>query len=182
MQNSKTTTYIKLVIGLLFAWYFLSSAFSIGEWHFIDNVDLIIHEAGHWIFIFFGQFVSILGGSFTQVVIPIIFALYFLIKKDIYSVSILAMWVGYNIVNVSVYMADSIKMTLPLLGGESSIHDWNYIFSALHILNKTNAIASTVNAFGVFVIIAGAVFAFRVCFLELSGAKKFNSTKPIDFK
>jgi hypothetical protein len=79
-------------------------------------------------------------------------------------------------------MADSIKMALPLLGGESSIHDWNYIFSALHILNQTNAIASTVNALGVFVIIAGAVFALRICFLELSGVKKSISAKPIDFE
>ncbi len=182
MQNNKSTTYFKIAIGLLFAWYFLSSAFSTGEWHFIDNVDLIIHEAGHWIFIFFGRFISILGGSLTQVAIPVMFALYFLIKKDFYSVSILTMWVGYNIVNVSIYMADSIKMALPLLGGESSIHDWNYIFSALHILNQTNAIASTVNALGVFVIIAGAVFALRICFLELSGAKKSTSPKPIDFE
>lgn len=182
MQNTKSATYFKISIGFLLAWYFLSSAFSTGEWHFIDNVDLIIHEAGHWIFILFGHFVSILGGSLTQVAIPVIFALYFLLKKDLYSAFILIMWAGYNIVNVSVYMADAIKMALPLLGGESSIHDWNYIFSTLGILNQTNAIASTVNSVGVFVIIAGAVFALRICFLELSGAKTATSMKPIDFE
>ncbi len=182
MQNNKSITYFKIVIVLLFAWYFLGSAFSTEKWHFIDNVDLIIHEAGHWIFIFFGRFISILGGSLTQVTVPVIFALYFLIKKDFYSVSILSMWVGYNIVNVSVYMADSIKMALPLLGGESSVHDWNYLFGALHVLNQTNVIASTVNVLGVFIIITGAVFAVRICFLELSDTKRLNSPKAIDFE
>lgn len=163
MQNYK---YSKIIISLIFGWYFLNSALHPEIWHFIDNVDLILHEAGHWIFIFLGQFMSVLGGSLTQVAIPLVFAIYFYIKKDIYSTSILSMWVGYNVVNVSFYMADSIKMVLPLLGGESSIHDWNYIFVALHILNQSLTIASVTRIVGIFVIIAGAVFAVRSCLVE----------------
>lgn len=144
----------------------MSCALSTGEWHFIDNVDLIIHEAGHWIFIFFGQFVAILGGSLIQVMIPFIFTGYFYFKNDFYATSLVSMWIGYNIVNVAVYMSDSMKMNLPLLGGESSIHDWNYIFSALHILNQSSRIASIINALGIFVIIAGGVFAVRYSFLN----------------
>lgn len=166
--ESKSTKYLRLVVALIFAWYFLSSALSTSDWHFIDNVDLIIHEAGHWIFIFFGQFISILGGSLTQVLIPIIFVSYFFLKKDYFSTSLLSMWVGYNIVNVAVYMSDSVKMNLPLLGGESSIHDWNYIFSALNILNQSSWIASIINALGIFVVIAGGVFAVRYSLLNQS--------------
>jgi hypothetical protein len=157
----KSAKFLKLVAGLIFAWYFLSSALTPDKWHFIDNVDLIIHEAGHWIFIIFGQFMSVLGGSLTQIAIPFIFVLYFYFKKDIYSASILAMWCGYNIVNVAHYLSDSVYMRLPLLGGESSIHDWNYILSSLNLLNQTSSIASVINAIGIFVIVIGAVLAVK---------------------
>ena len=170
----KSEKFLKLALGLIFTWYFLSSALRPEQWHFIDNVDLIIHEAGHWIFIIFGQFMSVLGGSLTQIAIPFIFVLYFYFKKNIYSASILAMWCGYNIVNVAYYLSDSVYMRLPLLGGESSIHDWNYILSSLNLLNRTSAIASVVNAIGIFVIIAGAVLAVKFYKTEFR-------PEPVDF-
>lgn len=165
MVVEKLKKYWRVIPVAVLLWYFLNSALHSQDWHFIDGVDLIIHESGHWIFIFFGQFVSILGGSLIQVIIPTVFVLYFFFRRDFFSASVLLMWLGYNFVNISVYMADAVRMQLPLLGGDFVIHDWNYIFNALGLLEYSGAIAGLVRIIGIFVIITGAVLSFR-CLMD----------------
>jgi hypothetical protein len=161
MIESKNKIYFRIVFALLFAWYFMNCALHQQSWHFIDNVDLIIHEAGHWIFIFFGEMISVIGGSFNQILIPFIFSVYFFLRRDFYSAYLVFMWFGYNIVNVSVYMADALYMNLPLLGGDSVIHDWNYILGKFNLLNQAHLLGSITRTIGIFVIITGAVLALR---------------------
>lgn len=60
--------------------------------------DLIFHEAGHLIFSPFGQFMSVLGGSLVQVLIPVIAAVAFIRQEDPFSASICAWWAGRVIV------------------------------------------------------------------------------------
>ncbi len=161
MNDSPKINYWRLAGILLFGFYFLTCALHAEDWHFIDNVDLIIHEAGHWIFIFFGEFIQILGGSLNQVLIPLIFAIYFILREDYYSSSVVFLWVGYSIVNVSVYMGDAIKMQLPLLGGDNVIHDWNYLLNHSHLINYTHMLSSLTYSIGVFMIIGAAVWGVR---------------------
>jgi hypothetical protein len=165
MQPPNTTLqthhihYPKLLAAILVAWYLFSCANNTNFGHFIDNIDLIIHEAGHPIFSFFGDLVMFLGGSFNQILIPFIFSVYFFFRKEYYSASIVGMWVGYNIVNVSYYMADAILMNIPLLGGDSSSHDWNNIFSMTHTLSYTHTFSSIAWTIGMAVMIIGLCFA-----------------------
>lgn len=146
--------YTLIICGLYF-FYCIST----DGWHLIDSVDLVIHEAGHWIFIFFGQFLHILGGSLTQVLLPLIFSLYFYLRKDVFSGSLVLMWVGYNLVNVSIYIGDSYYMQLPLLGGDSVIHDWNFLLTELNILSWYKIISATTRTIGIFVMVVGFVLA-----------------------
>ncbi len=156
--------YLKLIVALVFSSYFLiyaTQAKDLNNWNLLDNVDLIIHEAGHVIFMFFGQFLNILGGSLFQILIPVVFALYFFIwRKENFSGSLLLFWIGQNIINVAIYMGDSIKQELPLLGGDNVIHDWNYILSSLGLLKYTDILATITYNGGFLVIIVGAVFSF----------------------
>jgi len=162
MSNLRKINYFKLVTAVILGWYFLSCALNATEWHFIDNIDLIIHEAGHWIFMFFGEFITYLGGSINQILIPIIFAAYFFLRRDFYSASVVLLWVGYNIVNVSVYMADAVVMQLPLLGGDSSGHDWNNLLWMTHTLQYTDLFSSITRGIGMFVIIIGIVLSLKL--------------------
>ena len=41
-----------------------------GEYGLLDNIDLVIHEAGHFFFSFFGKFIYTLGGTLMQVILP----------------------------------------------------------------------------------------------------------------
>ena len=155
--------YLKLAFAILLSIYFITFANNyliLDKWNIIDSLDLIIHEAGHFVFIFFGEFIHILGGSLFQILVPIVFVIYFAIwRKEFYSASILLFWVGQNIINVARYMADSIKLELPLLGGDNVIHDWNYILSSLHLLKYTNILSTILFDASFIVIILGAVLS-----------------------
>ncbi|MDB5244196.1 MAG: hypothetical protein JWN18_66 [Parcubacteria group bacterium] len=139
--------------------YFFYCATTQMDWHYIDYANLLFHEAGHTIFIFFGQFTSVLMGSGFQIVLPLSIALYFWITEQRFSAALCLMWVGQNLINVSVYAGDAITMQLPLLGGDSVIHDWNFLLSNLHILSWTPAVSLTLYGIGILSIGLGAILS-----------------------
>ena len=151
----------KLVVAALAGFYFLWCAYDPFQWHFIDNVNLVIHEAGHIIFIIGGEFLTIAGGSLFQVIVPAVFVGYFYRAGQKYSAALVMFWVGASLLNVSVYAGDSVALQLPLLGGEDSIHDWNYMLSRLGWLNLTARIANAIRFMGTLAIIAGCFFSIR---------------------
>jgi hypothetical protein len=151
--------WIRLSVALLASAYFLFTAATPGEWHFIDFVNLLIHEAGHVVFMPFGEFMHILGGSLFQVIFPMLYIGYFYIRRDYFSASLLVFWVGENLINVSVYASDAVVMQLPLLGGDTSGHDWHNILAMLHLLPATGAIGFSIYIGGVMTILVGALLS-----------------------
>lgn len=118
----------------------------------LDDGNLLIHEAGHLVFSPFGEFVSLLGGTILQLLTPILFLIYFLLKTDYLGISFSIFWVGENLINVSYYISDAQVQVLPLVGG--GIHDWNNILSDLGILQYTNTLGIVVFYLGVLVLIS----------------------------
>ncbi len=148
------------IAGLMLAsGYFLHYAFTPNDWHAIDIVNLIFHEAGHTIFFFLGEYMRVLMGSGFQILLPLSIALYFFRTRQPFSGAICLMWAGQNLINVSVYAGDAIAMQLPLLGGDAVIHDWNYLLYHAHILQFTPIIAHALYSLGVFTILLGIMFA-----------------------
>ena len=74
------------------------------------------------------------------------------------------MWIGESITNVAIYAKDAIIMQLPLLGGDSVIHDWNYLLSTLNILKYTDIIGGIIYYLGISVIVIGAILALYSSF------------------
>lgn len=140
----------KLAIALVTSAYFIYYCLTYQEPHFINNVNLLIHESGHVIFMAFGKFMHFLGGSLFQVLFPGVFVFYFYKNKDYFSASLLLFWVGQNLLDVSVYASDAIAMELPLLGGE---HDWNTLLDMTNTLQYTKSIGTAIYACGIFVIL-----------------------------
>jgi hypothetical protein len=115
----------------------------------LHGVSLAIHEAGHYfIFALAPEFLMILGGSLTQCVMPLLFVFQFWRTGQQYAVFATMFWVGYNVLDTAVYIADARAMQLPLLGGEAVIHDWNYLLTALNVLPFDELIASVFWGFG----------------------------------
>ena len=169
----KSRLYGRVIGALLASAYSIHYAFTPKDWHFIDIVDLIFHEAGHTIFSFFGEFIHILMGSGFQILLPLSISLYFFYTRQRFAGAITLMWVGQNLINVSVYAGDAIVMQLPLLGGDSVIHDWNWLLTTMNILPWTPIIAETLATTGFLVIVLGIVLSFL--FLESPTDPSYSS-------
>jgi len=105
-----------------------------GEFSLLDNIDLVIHEAGHFFFSLFGKFIYTLGGTLMQIILPSIIASYFYRNNYRTGVQFGLLWLGHNFINISVYAADAQARKLPLLGGNKVYHDWHYLLGEVGIL------------------------------------------------
>lgn len=154
--NSRSTKYWKLFGAALCFAYFLSCTLHPETWHIIDGINLLIHEAGHWLFMPFGEFIGVLGGTLLQLIIPCLFVFYFWWQREYIDMSVMLFWVGQNLANVSNYVADAVMMQLPLLGGDGSIHDWNYLLTQTGNLKYTMPFAHALQTSGIILIVIGA--------------------------
>ncbi|MFC1713661.1 hypothetical protein ACFL6S_08335 [Candidatus Poribacteria bacterium] len=158
-----TESFLKAGVVVLAAVYFFWNLRDF-RWNILDNVNLIIHEAGHPIFSILGRFIGMAGGTIMQISVPLAFVLYFLFTKRPFSAAIVMFWLGQSILNVSVYAADAVVTKLPLVGGP--IHDWNYMLSHLNLLPRTRLIAGTFRSTGVLIMIAATVIGLFTSFYE----------------
>lgn len=99
---------------------------------FMHNILLPIHEAGHVLFLPFGEFLAIAGGSLFQVLLPLGIGVAFLLKnRDPFGAAICLWWMGISLVDLAPYIYDALDPQLMLLGGhtgEDGAHDWIYLF------------------------------------------------------
>ena len=128
-----------------------------GALRFLHGIDLVIHEAGHAVALILPRFFYILGGSALQVLLPAVCALTFLHQRQIASFAVALFWTGESITDVAIYMADAKRQALPLLGGDGTVHDWNYLLGQLHLLGWAPSLARL--TFGVGIVLITAALA-----------------------
>ncbi len=141
--------------------YIIYCAFNPQTFHFIDSINLIFHEAGHTIFFFLPDILTAIAGSAFQIIVPIIISLYLYFKNENVGGSIILLWVGQSVINVSTYARDAIKMQLELLGGSSVNHDWNFIFTNLHILKYSEKIGAVIYFIGLLIILISIIVVIK---------------------
>ncbi|HCD53404.1 MAG TPA: hypothetical protein DEQ34_13225, partial [Balneolaceae bacterium] len=102
-----------------------------------DNLNLIIHESGHTIFGIFGwRFLTVLGGTLMQLLIPFSVFLYAHINRSKITAQISLFWLGMNWIDSAIYCADAYYQNLPLIGNlPKSSHDYLNLLSSLNILD-----------------------------------------------
>ncbi|HEV2306779.1 MAG TPA: hypothetical protein VGR93_14770 [Candidatus Acidoferrales bacterium] len=139
-------------VWLIFYLLFLYQAYRhSGPLLILDVVFVPIHEGGHLLFRFFGRWIYIAGGTFLQLFVPFALAVYFAFKRHVTGAAFCAFFFFEQFLPVASYMADARAQQLPLLtvgDGSYVIHDWNYLFSSLGLLNHDTQIAATVRALG----------------------------------
>jgi hypothetical protein len=117
----------------------------------MDGVFVPIHEGGHLLFRFFGGFVSVAGGTILQLLVPVLLASYFLFHRQAQGVGFCVFFMCEQFLPISTYMADARAQDLPLLtigDAEYVIHDWNYLFGKLGVLDHDIQIAGFVRFVG----------------------------------
>ena len=122
-------------------------------YHFLDDVDLPIHETGHLVFGWGGEVVTALGGTLFQLIVPAAFAVYFALRRDWHAATVPVWWMGQNGWNIARYVADARAQELPLVGGGE--HDWAFLLSEWDLLGRDTAIAAKIRA-AAFVVMTGA--------------------------
>lgn len=140
-----------LVIMVLWGIYFIQCDWRSGEimQSFLHHPNLAFHEAGHILFIPLGEFMTILGGSLMQCLVPLILCIAFLRRHEPASASACFWWVGQNLLDVAPYIADARALDLPLIGESSEEmvemrilrHDWHNILDRLNALSWDIALA-----------------------------------------
>ena len=154
----------KLVFLLLFAVYLFAAAVNYQNFNIFKGVNMAIHEAGHILFSMFGDFIAIAGGTILELLLPLVFALYFYLRKELYSSAIVTLWLGYSFFDVAIYANDAQKMALPLLGDDPSGHDWHNMLSMLNLLTLTPQIAGFIYFLGVLIMIFGLILGIKSIF------------------
>ena len=117
----------------------------------MDGVFVPIHEGGHLLFRIFGEFLMIAGGTLLQLGVPFALATYFLFQRQAQGVAFCLFFFFEQFLPIATYMADARAQDLPLLtigDGDYVIHDWNYLFSKLGVLQHDVQIAATFRLMG----------------------------------
>jgi len=130
----------------------------------MDFVNLAFHEFGHVLFSPLGMTMHYLGGTLFQLFVPTMLVVYFLIRRADPSGSAFCLWwIGQNLINVSIYMADARELNLPLVGGGD--HDWNELFYRFGLLGEESVarVSGATHLLGVVVMALGLLwFAYFV--------------------
>jgi hypothetical protein len=141
-----------LAIGAAFYLLFLyQAARGSGPLLMIDLVFVPIHEGGHLLFRFFGEFLAVAGGTILQLVVPLMLAAFFIFHRQIPGTAFCMFFFFEQFLPIATYMADARAQELPLLtvgDSDNVIHDWAYLFGKLGVLDRDTQIAHTVRVIG----------------------------------
>lgn len=170
-QKLTIVDYTTIALFLMLSLYFLHTSLTPASWMFLDGVNLIFHEAGHLIFFPFGEYISIAGGTIMQLLIPAVVCIYFFFHQQYFSAYTVLFWLGQSCINVSVYASDAITQQLPLLGGGSVIHDWQYLLSHTGLLDATPIVAGFFFWSGILLYILAPFLAIRRTVLHSQNIK-----------
>lgn len=157
--------------GLRFIFSPLSSNYPAAS--FMHLVNLPFHEAGHIIFRPFGAFITSLGGTLGQCLMPLICLIVFLVKtKDTFGASVALWWFGQNLFDIAPYVNDARSLSLPLIGGNFGysspygFHDWEYLLTEMGLLRYDHFFAKTCVAIGTTIFLASYLWGGIVLYKQ----------------
>jgi hypothetical protein len=154
---------------------------------FLHLVNLPFHEAGHLFFHPLGRWMTSLGGTLDQLLIPCICLLVLLLKsRDPFGASVSLWWLGENFMDIAPYINDARDQKLLLLGGitgreaDYGFHDWGYILHEIGWLHYDHTLAHMVCRFGTLLMLISFAWAGYLLYkqyenLDLTSLKKPDS-------
>jgi len=127
------------------------------HWSWWSGITLGVHEAGHIIFSPFGEFLTVAGGSITQILAPLAAMWMLRRQRDWYGVCVGAVWLASSLAELATYIGDARAQELPLVGfTDQPEHDWHYLLYHTGLLREDTALAS-LTRLAAGLILAGAV-------------------------
>jgi hypothetical protein len=141
---------------LLCTWIFLRHLKDPSYGGIVKGLNLAIHEIGHVLFGFLGEFIGIAGGTILQLAAPLIAGWMFYRQRDHFAIAIALCWLGTNFFDVAVYAADARAGKLPLVGLTADPeHDWFIMLAETNLLYHDETIGRVFRLFGMLSFAAG---------------------------
>jgi hypothetical protein len=135
-----------------YALFFLHALTDRDGYLIIDSVNLIVHEAGHLLFSWFGATAGLWGGTIMELLVPLALAAHFAYHRQTTGAVFASFFLFENLLYISLYMADARAQVLPLVTvgdpGAGEAHDWFLILSRWGLLQYDVRIAMFVRAIG----------------------------------
>jgi hypothetical protein len=134
---------------------------------FLHLISLPFHEAGHILFSPLGDLMTALGGSLTQVLVPLVCLGAFLTTSpNPFGAAVMCWWAGENLLDVAMYANDARALQLVLLGGHTGAevegHDWEHILQSTGLLYRDHQIAWAMHFVGAALMVAAIVWGVVV--------------------
>jgi hypothetical protein len=174
---------IVFALLVLWSWFLFAYDYRIGEMgsSFMHNILLPIHEAGHVLFMPFGNFMNILGGSLFQLLLPFGTGIaFFWINKDNFGAAIGMWWVSVSLLDLAPYIYDARHPQLILLGGhtgEDGPHDWIYLLSVMGQLHHAQGWGAFVHTLGGILMFVALSWAMAVLWRQHLMVAKYPGDK-----
>ncbi len=143
------------------------------------GITLVFHEMGHILWIPFGRTMTILGGSLTQLLVPMIAGVYLLLRQRDYFGAVFAKgWLAFSLWDLSVYVADAASQNLPLvsMGPGEPEHDWYTLLTQWHLLNSDQGIASGIRVAAIATWLSALGHGAWLCWLMIKAQRARSST------
>ena len=166
------------VCVLVWTWRFVSQPMGTAAMNSVlHGANLVFHEAGHILFLPLGSFLTALGGSLMQLLVPLI-CLVALVRqnRDAFGGSLAVWWAGENLLDLAPYIADALALELVLLGGftgrEVEGHDWEAILGELGWLDHAVTLGRTAHGVGAVVMVGALVWGAGALRAEWQGGPR----------
>ncbi len=164
-----------LLVLFLWGWKFILAPMKANYpgGSFLHLVNLPFHEAGHIFFQPFGHWMTALGGTLGQLLIPAVCLLVLLVKtRDPVGASVSLWWLGESLMDIAPYINDARNQELMLLGevtgkeADYGYHDWEFILNEIGLLRYDHVLASFAYGVGILLMLTSAAWAGYVLFRQ----------------
>jgi hypothetical protein len=123
-----------------------------------------IHELGHLVFAFLGEWMMFAGGSLAQLLGPVGVMALMLRQRDYFGAAVGGVWLSTSLVDLATYIGDAQARELELLGmGGEPTHDWAWLLESMGLIAHDTAIASGVRALALLVLAAAVALGGWLC-------------------
>jgi len=155
--NEKQWWQPRALLLLLLTWIFYRHLQDPLYGGIVKGLNLAIHEIGHVLFGFAGDFIGVAGGTILQLSAPLAAFWMFHKQRDRFAIAVAFCWLATDLFDVAAYAADARAGDLPLvsLGGGDPEHDWFIMLAETNLLNHDKQIGATFRLAGIVCFLVG---------------------------
>ncbi len=148
----------RVALLLILAWFALRHLSDPAYQGIYGGINLVLHEAGHLVFGWFGsRWLAAAGGTLFHLICVVAVGVAFWRQRDPFAVAVTIWWLGTVFVGAGHYAADARRQLLPLVtvGDGPAGHDWYTMLEPIGLLAWDQQVAGLLRGAGLALLAAG---------------------------